>query len=97
MLLQLQCTDRSMVKVANNTFTQDYCGYQPDDKVTCNLTAHNTVGSSLKQTVDITKSCASTLFFLISTNSITIVIIITTVDTIFVMHLSMFAAFYKKF
>ena len=57
LLLQLQCTDRSMVKVANNTFTQDYCGYQPDDSIRCNLTAHNTAGSSLKQTVVKTKSC----------------------------------------
>ena len=75
-----------MVKVSNNSFTNDYCVYHSDDNFTCNLTAHNTAGPSAEQTVDITKSCASTLFFLISTNSISIVIIITTVDTIFIMH-----------
>ena len=49
------------MKVASNSFTLDQCGYQPDDNVTCNLTAHNTAGSSAEQTVVKTKSCTGKL------------------------------------
>ena len=62
LLFQIQCTNRSLVEVANNSFTHDYCGYQPDDSIRCNLTAHNTAGSSAVQTVVKTKSCAGKLF-----------------------------------
>ena len=64
LLLQLQCTDTSLVSLANTAFTHDFCGYQSDDSIRCDLTAHNTAGSSAKQTAVKTETCVGKLFLL---------------------------------